>query len=134
MRFVQKDNGTPIKDLNVELSGIAKGKTDQNGEVKFNFPEAGEYSIYIAAAHAIIFDPKGNEIGSLDEPVKLESNGTYTVKVSFYQRVEITKAPRKVEGIGIPPIAGVGILLAALLIGAVVGYAIKRPKTHDIEE
>ncbi len=134
MRFVQKDNGTPIKDLNVEMAGIAKGRTDQNGEVKFSLPEAGEYSIYIAAAHAVIYDPNGNELGSLDGPVKLESNGTYTVKVSFYQRIEITKAPRKAEGIGIPPLAGVGILLAALLIGAVVGYAIKRPKTHDIEE
>jgi hypothetical protein len=134
MKFVEKTNLTPIEALKVEIVGVAKMVTDENGLIHFSIPEAGEYTLHIAAAYAMVYDSANNEIGSMDGPIKLESNSTYTAKVSFYQKIEITNTPKKSEGLNVSPLAGIGLLAVALIVGGIVGYALHRPKRSDIEE
>lgn len=124
VKFVEKDNNTPMKDLKIEVIGIGGFVTDDEGLVTFGIPEEGEYTINIAAAHAVLYDENGNEIGPLNAPVKLEMNRTYTAKVTLYQRILVDN-PTTGGTRGVSAAMMGGGVAAALLIGGLVGFALR---------
>jgi len=133
--FVNAKNNTPLEGLKVSVAGVEDMVTDEDGFVEFRIPEAGEYSIHTSAASVVLYDADGNRVGSLDDPVKLESNETYTAKVTYYREIIVEDgSSREAEENVIPDAGWLGILLVALLVGGVIGFVLRRPKGSDIEE
>ncbi|MBN1539957.1 MAG: carboxypeptidase regulatory-like domain-containing protein [Candidatus Thermoplasmatota archaeon] len=137
IRFVNEKNDTPVAGLKVSIAGVADLVTDGEGMVRFGIPEAGEYSIRIGAASGVLYDANGNKVGEFVSPLKLESNETYTAKVTLYREIIIETGgdTRDAKENVIPDIGWLGILLLVLIIGFIVGFVVRKPKnTSDIEE
>lgn len=135
MRFVSNSTGDPAAGYEVEISGLGHFKTDDNGKIAFKLPGPSDLIISVTGAVvvAITTDDEGEELVSNDDgTVTLEPGRSYTVK--FKAGSDLASSVRGEEGIDLSTFGMAGIIAAALLLGVIAGYLLKRRPNEMSEE
>ncbi|MFO8052035.1 MAG: carboxypeptidase regulatory-like domain-containing protein [Thermoplasmatota archaeon] len=133
IKLVNSATGKPLSDMPVVILGLGKNRTGDDGSAGFDLMTAGFYTVSTEGKIVSVTNETGEKDDVSDGKVQLEPGKEYTLHVRLSETVGTSE--RGEEGSDVSTGALIGAIIAALVIGAIAGYLIRRPgQPENIEE